>query len=76
MGMRSSSSCSRRSALTCGRGGGIGRGGSDKGRGRRRRPHSSSKAVPTVCLGHARMSGEGREWRGWEDFFSLGKEMK
>ena len=32
--------------------------------------------MPTVCLGHSRMSREGREWRGWEDFFSLGKEMK
>ena len=44
--------------------------------GLRRRPHSRPKAVPTACLGYARMFGEGREWRGWEDFFSLGKEMK
>ena len=72
MGMRSSSS---RGFLTCGRGG-SGKGGSSIDRGRRRRPHSRPEVVPTVCLGHARISGEGREWRGWEDFFTLEKEMK
>ena len=75
-GMRSSNSCSKRSALTYDGGGGTDRGGRDIGRGRRRRPHPRPEAMPTACLGHARMFGEGRKWRGWEDLFSLGKEMK
>ena len=86
--MRSNNSCNRRSGLTCGkggstsrggdtvRGGDTGKGGHDISKGQRRRPHSRPEAVPTACLGHARMFEEGREWRGWEDFFSLGKEMK
>ena len=78
MGMRSSSGCTRRCALSYGRRANIGRGG-DTGRGgctdrgRRRRPHPWPETKPSAGLGHAWIR---EEIEMVERFFSSGKGMK
>ena len=77
--MRSSSCCSRRSVLACDRGGSIGRGGdtnrggTDIGKGRRRRSHPRPEAMPSTSLGHAWIR---EEMERVERFSSSGKGMK
>ena len=75
MGMISSIGCSRRSALTCGRGGGTGRGDDDIGRGGEEGCTRGLKLCPLRVLAMLGCLDLGRDGEGGR-ISSSGKEME